>query len=190
MSKENLAKRDKERKRNLKCNDETGRFDPSSGLSTYFRSFDHISPNPPPARIGKFAAKTLARMAVSDCIDCGSWKNQAIMQRHIDHANRDHGISFPSKTTMVKALRLNDEKAIQRANKYWTSHGHKVNGKWAPYLTLVDKGRTRPDGTGESNAYQIGWRALFACLRDLHPNEPIRAAAAAYLNEPSSSAEE
>jgi len=35
-----------------------------------------IAPNPPPKKVGKVDPKTIALAAVSDVIDCGSWKNR------------------------------------------------------------------------------------------------------------------
>jgi hypothetical protein len=145
------------------------------------RTTSRIPPNPPPKKVGKVDPKTIACCAVSDIIDCGSWKHAAILRFYIDCANRGSGNCFPSEETVAKKLRLRNTKAVSRANRYWRFQGYRVNGEVAPFLTLARKGHRRPDGTCESNAYHVGWVALIALVADAHWNEKLRAEAAAVL---------
>jgi hypothetical protein len=141
----------------------------------------NLPTNPPPKRVGKVDPKTIALSAVSDLIDCGSWKHAAVLRFYIDSANRGTGNCWPSEETVAKKLRLMSTKAVSRANTWWRRHGYEVNGEVLPFLTVAQKGRRRPDGTRESNAYHVGWLPLIAMVADLHWNAKLRAEAAAVL---------
>jgi hypothetical protein len=111
-----------------------------------------IPPNSPPKKIGRIDAKTICSRAVSDLIDCGSWKTQAVMQFYIDSANRKNGNCYPSEETVAKILGLRSTKAVSRADRFWKRHGI----KGMPFLSVARKGRRKADGTKESNAYHVG----------------------------------
>jgi hypothetical protein len=144
----------------------------------------NVPPNPPPeaAEVNGLDGKTLARIAVYSVIDCGSWKSQSVMQYYIDAANRAKGLCYPSEDTTAKKARVN-HRAVRRANRWWRNHGYIVNGKALPFLTIAVRGRQKPDGTRESNAYHIGWVPLIAIVRDTHFDERVRAEADAVLKK-------
>jgi hypothetical protein len=140
-----------------------------------------IAPNPPPKKVGKVDPKTIALAAVSDVIDCGSWKHAAVLRFNIDSANRGSGNCWPSEETVADKLKLGNTKAVSRANRWWRFHGCTVEGKVIPFLTLARKGRRRPDGTRESNAYHVGWIPLITMVANHHWNAKLRFEAAAVL---------
>jgi hypothetical protein len=147
-----------------------------------WRETRKVPPNPPPKAAKKdwLDGKAIARIAVSDCINSGSWFNQAVMQYLIDCANRENGACYPSNATIAKAVRCSESSA-QRATRFWRRHGHRVHGRIRPFLSIAVKGRERPDGTKESNAYHIGWLALIAAARDLHHRFRVRLHSGAIL---------
>jgi hypothetical protein len=51
-----------------------------------------------------------------------------------------------------------------------------------PFLRLARRGRRRPDGTKESNAYHIGWLPLIGVVAEQHWNPKLRAEALAILH--------
>jgi hypothetical protein len=137
----------------------TGEFDREATIENreWLRDRKRIPPNPPPKKVGKVDPKTIALCAVSDLIDCGSWKHAAVLRFYIDSANRGSGNCWPSEETVADKLRLRSAKAVSRANRWWRFHGYQVNGEVVPFLRLARKGRRRPNGTRESNAYHVGW---------------------------------
>jgi hypothetical protein len=60
----------------------------------WLRNHRNIPPNPPPSRAhpSGMDGKALARIAVYDIIDSGSWKSQAVMQWYIDRSSRAQGL--------------------------------------------------------------------------------------------------
>ena len=146
------------------------------------RDTRNVPPNPPPpaAQQRWLDGKAIASLAVSDCIDSRSWLVQAVMRFLIDSANRKNGACYPSNDTIAKAVGCT-ERTVQRATRWWRHHGYGVNGKVLPFLSIAVKGRERPDGTKESNAYHIGWLPLIACVRDRHYRLRVRRHAAAIL---------
>lgn len=161
-------------------------FDPDGNVDVEgmieCRETRKVPPNPPPRKIGKITAKTIARRVVSELIDPGSSKTVMVMLFYIDSANSKNGACYPSEETVARKLGFRNTKAVTRANRYWRFHGHKVNGELLPFLTVAVKGRRRPDGTKESNAYHIGWLPLLASAADHHWCAEIRRAARAYVN--------
>jgi hypothetical protein len=141
-----------------------------------------IPPNPPPkaAREDGLDGKALARIAVYAVIDCGSWKNQAVMQFYIDSASRRKGLCFPSEATTARKTKVSCH-AVRRANRWWRRHGYRVDGKTVPFLRIAARGRVKPNGIRESNAYHIGWLPLIAIVADNHFDEGVRAEATAIL---------
>jgi hypothetical protein len=141
-----------------------------------------VPPNPPPpaAKEDWLDGKALARLAVADCINSGSWLNQAVMQYLIDSANRKNGACYPSNGTIAEAICCT-ERSVQRATRWWRRHGYRVNGKTIPFLSIAVKGRERPDGTKESNAYHVGWLPLIGYARDKHYRMRVRLHAAGIL---------
>lgn len=75
----------------------SGCFDREATIEVREPRKDHVPPNPPPKKVGKVDAKTVASIAVSDLIDCGSWKTAAVMRFYIDTANRRSGNCWPSE---------------------------------------------------------------------------------------------
>jgi len=59
---------------------------------------------------------------------------------------------------------------------------NRVGDQVIPFLCLARRGRRRPDGTTESNAYHIGWLPLIAIVADQHWNPKLRAEALAILH--------
>lgn len=127
-----------------------------------------VAPNPPPLKVGKIDPKTLACHAVTDIIDCGSWKTSAVMLFYIDSANRKTGNCWPSEETVCRKLGLRNPKSVSRANRFWRHNGYDLGAETEPFLKIAKKGRRKPDGTRESNVYHIGWMPLIAVVADLH----------------------
>jgi Helix-turn-helix domain len=146
------------------------------------RETRNVPPNAPPpaAQQGWLDGKAIATLAVSDCIDSQSWLVQAVMRFLIDSANRKNGACYPSNDTIAKAVGCT-QRSVQRATRWWRHHGYKVNGEVLPFLSIAVKGREKPDGTKESNAYHIGWLPLIASARDRHYRLRVRRHAAAIL---------
>jgi Helix-turn-helix domain len=144
----------------------------------------NVPPNPPPpaAQPRWLDGKAIARLAVSDCINCGSWLNQAVMQYLIDCANRKNGACYPSNETIAEAVRCSLS-TVKRAMRFWRRNGHRVHGITIPFLRIALYGRSKRDGTKESNAYHIGWQALIAFARDYHYKLRVRVHAAAILRQ-------
>ena len=141
------------------------------------RNTRNIPPNPPPpAAGGKLDGKALARIAVYDLIDCGSWKKSAFMQHLIDCASRAKGLCFPSRATVARAKNFSVDTAT-RAVRWWTGHGYSVQGIVKPFLRIAAAGRRKRDGTKEANAYHIGWLPLIALCADAHHDAKVRLAA-------------
>jgi hypothetical protein len=164
-----------------------GSFDLEATIeeARFARITRNVPPNPPPAAVrqGGLDGKAIARIAVSDCIDCGSWKNSAVMQFLIDSANRKNGACYPSNETIARATNCT-ERTVQRATRWWRRHGYEINGKIAPFLSIAAKGQERSDGTKESNAYHIGWEPLIVCARNHHYRARVRVHAKAILANP------
>jgi hypothetical protein len=160
----------------------TGYFDREATIEWREPRKDRVPPNPPPKKIGKVDSKTIALIAVSDLIDCGSWKTAAVMRFYIDTANRLNGNCWPSEGTVARKLGLRNTKVISRANRWWRRYGYEVGHQWIPFLRLARRGRRRPDGTKESNAYHVGWLPLIAVVAERHWNPKLRAEADAILH--------
>jgi len=160
----------------------TGYFDREATIDIREPREDRVPPNPPPKKVGKVDSKTLAFSAVSDLIDCGSWKTAAVMRFYIDTANRLNGNCWPSEETVAGNLRLRNTKAVSRANSWWRHYGYTVDKQLMPFLRLARRGRRRPDGTKESNAYHVGWLPLIAMVAEQHWNSKFRAEAAAIVD--------
>src|SRR5262249_5200086 len=143
---------------------------------------DRVPPNPPPKKVGKVDAKTIALIAVSDLIDCGSWKTAAGMRFYIDSANRLNGNCWLSEEAVANKFGLRNSKAISRANRWGRGYGYKGSDQVIPFLCLARRGRRRPDGTKESNAYHVGWLLLIAVVAEQHWNPKLRAEALAILH--------
>lgn len=118
----------------------------------------YIEPNSPPKKLGKVDAKTICRRAVSELTECGSSMCVRVLLFYIDCANRNTGNSWLGEEKIARALRLKNSKTVSRANRYWCKLG---------FLKIPRKGRVRPDGTCESNLYQVQW---------LPPDRPLRQA--------------
>jgi hypothetical protein len=140
-----------------------------------FRETRKVPPNPPPlaAREDWLDGKALARIAVSECINSNTWANAAVMLYLIDCASRDKGACYPSNATVAKAVNCS-ERSVRRATQWWRRHGCRVGDRTLPFLSIAVKGRTRPDGTKESNAYHIGWLPLIAVARHEHYRPRVR----------------
>jgi hypothetical protein len=67
--------------------------------------------------------------------------------------------------------------------RFWRRNGHRVHGITIPFLRIALYGRSKRDGTKESNAYHIGWQALIAFARDYHYKLRVRVHAAAILRQ-------
>ena len=104
------------------------------------------------------------------------------MRFYIDTANRLNGNCWPSEETVARKLGLRNTKAVSRANRWWRRYGYKVSDEVMPFLRLARRGRRRPDGTKESNAYHIGWLPLMAVVAEQHWNPKLRAEALAILH--------
>jgi len=156
----------------------TGYFDREATIEMREPRKDRVPPNPPPKKVGKVDAKTIALIAVSDLIDCGSWKTAAVMRFYIDSANRLNGNCWPSEETVARKLGLRNTKVVSRANRWWRRYGYEVGDQVIPFLCLARRGRRRPDGTKESNAYHVGWLPLIAVVAEQHWNRKVRAEAA------------
>jgi hypothetical protein len=143
-----------------------------------FRETRKVPPNPPPpaAREGLLDGKAIARIAVSECINSGSWFKQAVMQYLISCANQENGACYPSNATIARDLDCS-EATVERATRWWREHGYKRHR----FLTIAVRGRQRPDGTNESNAYHVGWLPLISAARDLHYRKRIRIMAKAII---------
>jgi hypothetical protein len=137
-----------------------------------------VPPNPPPpaAREDWLDGKAIARIAVIGCIDSGSWKTAAVMDYLIDCANRKDGACYPSNATIAAVVNCS-EATVERATRFWRRHGYRGQ----PFLRIAVKGRQRPDGANESNAYHIGWTPLIAYVRDHHYRARVRVQARAIL---------
>lgn len=159
----------------------TGDFDREATIDLREPRRDRVAPNPPPKKVGRVDAKTIASIAVSDLIDCGSWKTAAVMRFYIDTANRLNGNCWPSEETVARKLGLRNTKVVSRANRWWRGYGYTVGNKLMPFLRLARRGRRRPDGTKESNAYHVGWLSLIAVVAERHWNPKLRAEAAGIL---------
>jgi hypothetical protein len=133
----------------------------------------NVPPNPPPPA---------AQPRWLDRINCGSWLNQAVMQYLIDCANRKNGACYPSNETIAEAVRCSLS-TVKRAMRFWRRNGHRVHGITIPFLRIALYGRSKRDGTKESNAYHIGWQALIAFARDYHYKLRVRVHAAAILRQ-------
>jgi hypothetical protein len=145
----------------------------------------NIPPNPPPGPVkgSRLDGKTLANIAVCFLIDSGSWKKAAVMLFYIDCANRINGFCYPSEKTTAAALNFS-ERTVRRANKFWLSHGYRIEGITLPFLSVAAPGRIKKDGKKESNAYHIGWIPLIAVVRDRYLYKPrTRHVAAAILRQ-------
>jgi hypothetical protein len=154
-----------------------GVFDHDGSISVErlreWRNDDHIPPNPPPEKVGNIDPKTICRRAL-ELIDSGSAKSSMVMAFYIDSANRGTGNCWPSEETTARKLHLRNSKAVSRANGWWCHHGYDVSGQDMAFLKLARRGRRRPDGTKESNAYHIGWLPLIATVRELHWDPKLR----------------
>lgn len=126
-----------------------GDFDREATIDLREPRRDRVAPNPPPKKVGRVDAKTIASIAVSDLIDCGSWKTAAVMRFYIDTANRLNGNCWPSEETVARKLGLRNTKVVSRANRWWRGYGYTVGNKLMPFLRLARRGRRRPDGTKE-----------------------------------------
>ena len=159
-----------------------GRVDADSTLE-YRREVygEHFEPNPPPDKVGQFHPKTIVRRSL-ELIDCGSCKSKFVIARYIDRGGLEYGDVFPSIETTAKELRKvwpnhtqkAMEKAVSRANTWWRSRGHEVNGEYVPFLTIVRSGKKRLDGHNQSNAYHIGWMAFIALAAEKHYDPKIQ----------------
>ena len=89
----------------------------------------NVPPNPPPraAQPRWLDGKAIARLAVSDCINCGSWLNQAVMQYLIDCANRKNGACYPSNETIAQTIRCSVS-TVKRATRFWRRNGYRLHG--------------------------------------------------------------
>jgi hypothetical protein len=105
-----------------------------------------------------------------------------VMRFYIDTANRLTGNCWPSEETVARNLGLRNTKAVSRANRWWRRHGFEVRSQLMPFLRLARRGRRRPDGTKESNAYHIGWLPLIGVVAEQHWNPKLRAEALAILH--------
>jgi hypothetical protein len=141
----------------------------------WLRNHRNIPPNPPPSKAhpNGMDGKALARIAVYDIIDSGSWKSQAVMQWYIDRSSRVQGLCYPSEELTANQIRANT-RTIRRINKWWCRIGYTVNGEWMPLLKIAARGRIKTDGTRESNAYHVGWVPLIAIVRDHHYDQKVR----------------
>jgi hypothetical protein len=85
----------------------TGEFDREATIENreWLRDRKRIPRNPPPKKVGKVDPKTIALCAVSDVIDCASWKHAAVLRFYIDSANRGSGNCWPSEETVADKLR-------------------------------------------------------------------------------------
>jgi Helix-turn-helix domain len=139
-----------------------------------------VPPNPPPqaAQNGWLDGKAIAGIAVSVCINCKTWINQAVMEYLIESANRKNGACYPSNATIAKHLRC-DQRTVKRATRWWRSRGY----KGVPFLKIAMKGRQKFDGTKESNAYHISWLTLIAVVAKYHYRKRVRRHAAAILQQ-------
>ena len=63
-----------------------------------------------------------------------------------------------------------------------SSYGYTIGDHLIPFLRLARRGRRRPDGTKESNAYHIGWLPLIAVVAEQHWNPKLKAEALAILH--------
>ena len=146
------------------------------------RDTRNVPPNPPPpaTRDNWLDGKVLASVAVYACINSGSWLNAAVMQYLIDCANRKNGACYPSFETISKAV-ICSESTVKRAIRWWCRHGQRVNGQRMPFLRIVQRGRQKPDGTKESNAYHIGWLPLIAYAKQHHYRRRVRRHAAGII---------
>jgi hypothetical protein len=141
-----------------------------------------VEPNPPPETVGEIGAKTICRRVVSEMFDCGSCKTFMVMLFYIDSANHGTSNCWPAEETTAAKLRFSNTKAVSRANRWWRSRGCNVDGERIPFLTLARKGRRRPDGTKQSNAYHVQWMALLTFAAQYHWCANVRAAAKAYCD--------
>jgi hypothetical protein len=122
----------------------TGYFDREATIEVREPCKDRVPPNPPPKKAGKVDAKSIALIAVSDLIDCGSWKTAAVMRFYIDSANRLNGDCWPSEETVVRKLGLRNTKVVSRANRWWRRYGYKVGDQVIPFCALHDAAAAAP----------------------------------------------
>src|SRR4026207_59934 len=97
------------------------------------RDTRNVPPNPPPpaAQQRWLDGRAIASIAVSDCIDSGSWLVQAVMRFLIDSANRKNGACYPSNDTIAKAVGC-AERTVQRATRWGRRSGYSIDGWFLP----------------------------------------------------------
>jgi hypothetical protein len=123
-----------------------------------------VPPNPPPpaAQKGWLRGKTIAQLAVTQCLQSGTWLNQAVMSYLIDRANEKNGACYPSNATMAKDLR-SAERSVRRATSFWRRRGYRLGGIHIPYLRIAVPDDGSATAQSRPTRYiSAGWRSSLA----------------------------